>query len=169
MAVVDSIILVIIGAGALVGFIKGFVKQLATLLGLVAGLVAAKALYASVAEKVFSRITDSMTVAQVLAFIAIWVAVDSFAADEGDGSRVARLAEPLAGFRAGSAESTSAGEFAGGRYRVYRFGQYAAQSNKKERIGVILSHEVICRNILSCSKGCYGTDCEWRCGLIRNL
>ena len=75
MAVVDSIILVIIGAGALVGFIKGFVKQLATLLGLVAGLVAAKALYASVAEKVFSRITDSMTVAQVLAFIAIWVAV----------------------------------------------------------------------------------------------
>ena len=62
MAVVDSIILVIIGAGALVGFIKGFVKQLATLLGLVAGLVAAKALYASVAEKVFSRITDSMTV-----------------------------------------------------------------------------------------------------------
>ena len=150
MAVVDSIILVIIGAGALVGFIKGFVKQLATLLGLVAGLVAAKALYASVAEKVFSRITDSMTVAQVLAFIA-------------------RLAEPLAGFRAGSAESTSAGEFAGGRYRIYRFGQYAAQSNKKERIGVILSHEVICRNILSCSKGCYGTDCEWRCGLIRNL
>ena len=95
--------------------------------------------------------------------------VDSFAADEGDGSRVARLAEPLAGLRAGSAESTSAGEFAGGRYRIYRFGQYAAQSNKKERIGVILSHEVICRNILSCSKGCYGTDCEWRCGLIRNL
>ena len=172
MAVVDSIILVIIGAGALVGFIKGFVKQLATLLGLVVGLVAAKTLYASVAEKVFSRITDSMTVAQVLAFIASGASgfcVDSFAADEGDGSRVARLAEPLAGFRAGSAESTSAGEFAGGRYRIYRFGQYAAQSNKKERIGVILSHEVICRNILSCSKGCYGTDCEWRCGLIRNL
>ena len=69
MAVVDSIILVIIGAGALVGFIKGFVKQLATLLGLVAGLVAAKTLYASVAENVFSRITDSMTVAQVLAFL----------------------------------------------------------------------------------------------------
>ena len=166
MAVVDSIILVIIGAGALVGFIKGFVKQLATLLGLVAGLVAAKALYASVAEKVFSRITDSMTVAQVLAFIAIWVAVPlAFALI----ASLLTTAEPLAGFRAGSAESTSAGEFAGGRYRIYRFGQYAAQSNKKERIGVILSHEVICRNILSCSKGCYGTDCEWRCGLIRNL
>ena len=174
MAVVDSIILVIIGAGALVGFIKGFVKQLATLLGLVAGLVAAKALYASVAEKVFSRITDSMTVAQVLAFIAIWVAVPLAFALIASLLTKAMEAVSLGWLNrwlvpAGSAESTSAGEFAGGRYRIYRFGQYAAQSNKKERIGVILSHEVICRNILSCSKGCYGTDCEWRCGLIRNL
>lgn len=75
MAIIDIIILVAFGAGAVLGFMKGFVKQLASLLGLIVGLLAAKALYASVAEKVFSKVTDSMTLAQVLAFIAIWIAV----------------------------------------------------------------------------------------------
>lgn len=75
MAIIDIIILVAIGAGTVLGFMKGFIKQLASLLGLIVGLLAAKALYASVAEKVFSKVTDSMTLAQVLAFIAIWIAV----------------------------------------------------------------------------------------------
>ena len=36
---------------------------------------AAKALYATLAEKLCPAVTDSMTVAQVLAFIVIWIAV----------------------------------------------------------------------------------------------
>ena len=39
------------------------------------GLLAAKALYASLAEKLCPTITDSMTVAQILAFVIIWIAV----------------------------------------------------------------------------------------------
>lgn len=75
MNTLDIIFLAIIGLGVVLGFLKGALKQLAGLLGLVVGLLAAKALYASVAESVFSRVTDNLTVAQVLSFVAIWVAV----------------------------------------------------------------------------------------------
>lgn len=75
MTTLDIIILVVWGAGAIVGFSKGFLKQLASLLGLVAGLLIAKALYATVAERVFLPLTDSMTVAQGIAFVVIWLAV----------------------------------------------------------------------------------------------
>ena len=75
MTTLDIIILVVLGLGVLLGLLKGALKQLAGLLGLVVGLLAAKALYATMAEEVFSRVTDNMTVAQVLAFLAIWVVV----------------------------------------------------------------------------------------------
>ena len=75
VATIDIIILIVIGAGAIVGFVKGFIRQLASILGLIVGLLAAKALYASLAEKLCPTETDSMTVAQVLAFIMIWIAV----------------------------------------------------------------------------------------------
>ena len=75
VATIDIIILIVIGAGAIVGFVKGFIRQLASILGLIVGLLAAKALYASLAEKLCPTVTDSMTVAQVLAFIMIWIAV----------------------------------------------------------------------------------------------
>lgn len=75
MTTLDIIILVVWGAGAIVGFRKGFLKQLASLLGLVAGLLIAKALYATVAERVFLPLTDSLTVAQGIAFVVIWLAV----------------------------------------------------------------------------------------------
>ena len=75
MNTLDIILLALIGLGAVLGFAKGALKQLAGLLGLVVGLLAAKALYATVAKEVFSRVTDNLTVAQVLSFVAIWVAV----------------------------------------------------------------------------------------------
>lgn len=75
MATIDIIILLIIGAGAVAGFMKGFIRQLASILGLIVGLLAAKALYATLAEKLCPAVTDSMTVAQGLAFIIIWIAV----------------------------------------------------------------------------------------------
>ena len=71
MATIDIVILVIVGAGVVVGFMKGFIRQLASIVG----LLAAKALYASLAEKLCPTITDSMTVAQILAFVIIWIAV----------------------------------------------------------------------------------------------
>ena len=54
---------------------KGFIRQLASILGLIVGLLAAKALYTSLAVKLCPTVTDSMTVAQILAFVIIWIAV----------------------------------------------------------------------------------------------
>lgn len=75
MTTLDIIILIIIGAGAMVGLFKGFIRQLATIAGLIVGLIAAKALYMSLAEKLCPMVTDSMTVAQIISFILIWLAV----------------------------------------------------------------------------------------------
>ena len=75
MTTIDIIILVILGLGIILGLLKGVLKQLAGLLGLVVGLLAAKALYATVADRVFSHMTDNPTVAQLSAFLAIWVIV----------------------------------------------------------------------------------------------
>ena len=75
MTIIDIIIIVIIGVGILLGLAKGALKQLAGLLGLIVGLLAAKALYATVAQEVFSHVTANLTVAQLLAFLAIWVIV----------------------------------------------------------------------------------------------
>lgn len=75
MAIIDIIILIIIGLGAIVGAIKGFIRQLASTLGLIVGLLAAKALYTTLAEKLSPLLVESMTLAQILAFIFIWIAV----------------------------------------------------------------------------------------------
>lgn len=75
MTAIDIIILVIVGAGAVMGLFKGFIRQLATIVGLVVGLIAAKALYVSLAEKLCPALTESMTVAQVISFVMIWIAV----------------------------------------------------------------------------------------------
>ena len=75
MTTIDIIILIVIGAGAVMGLFKGVIKQLATIAGLIVGLIAAKALYMSLAEKLCPTITDSMTFAQIISFIMIWIAV----------------------------------------------------------------------------------------------
>lgn len=75
MTTFDIIIIIVIAAGAIVGYLKGFIRQLASILGLIVGLLAARALYTPLAEKLCPSVTDSMTVAQVLAFSVIWIAV----------------------------------------------------------------------------------------------
>ena len=75
MTIIDIIILIALGAGVIIGFLKGFIRQLASILGLIVGLLAAKALYTSLAVKLCPTVTDSMTVAQILAFVIIWIAV----------------------------------------------------------------------------------------------
>ena len=57
------------------GLMKGFVKQLASIVGLIAGLLVARALFASVAEKLAPVLGTSTVIAQILAFVLIWVAV----------------------------------------------------------------------------------------------
>lgn len=75
MATMDIVILVIIGIGALGGFLSGFFKQLGSILGFIIGLLAAYLLYDSLAERLHPVITGSMTVTQILSFILIWIMV----------------------------------------------------------------------------------------------
>lgn len=71
----DYVILGLIGVGAIWGLYKGFIKQLAALAGLLIGLLVAKTLYIPLAEKLSPLLNQSMTVAQIIAFILIWLAV----------------------------------------------------------------------------------------------
>ena len=75
MQVIDIIILVLLLAGAVMGFRKGFIKQLAALAGLFVGLLAAKALYSVVGEKLIGTVTSNPTFAHILAFVLIWIVV----------------------------------------------------------------------------------------------
>lgn len=75
MATIDIIILAMIGVGVIMGLMKGFVKQMASIVGLIAGLLMARALFGIVAERLAPVLGTSTTVAQVLAFILIWIAV----------------------------------------------------------------------------------------------
>ena len=93
MATIDIIILIVIGAGAIVGFVKGFIRQLASILGLIVGLMAAKALYASLAEKLCPTVTDCRT---------IDLCIDCLAIDKSNAGYFAELAESLVRKWAGS-------------------------------------------------------------------
>ena len=75
MEVIDIIILVLIGVGVIQGLMKGSLRQLAFIVGLVAGLLLARALFGTVAEQLAPALGTSITIAQILAFILIWVAV----------------------------------------------------------------------------------------------
>ena len=60
MTTIDIIILIALGAGVIVGFMKGFIRQLASILGLIVGLLAAKALYTSLAVKLCPTVVASV-------------------------------------------------------------------------------------------------------------
>lgn len=57
------------------GLVRGFVKQLASIVGLLVGLLMARALFAQVGESLAPTLGTSTTVAQMLAFVLIWVLV----------------------------------------------------------------------------------------------
>lgn len=75
MTTIDIIILVLLGIGLVSGFMRGFLKQLASIVGLIAGLLVARALFVMVGEKLAPQIGVSVTMAQVISFVAIWVAI----------------------------------------------------------------------------------------------
>ena len=108
MTIIDIILLVVIGAGAVIGFIKGFIRQLASILGLIVGLLA--------------DVCPDIGVCCYLDSGSVVVPAGSGFADEGDGSSLARLAESLAGCRTGRVEVSAAGESAYLCCRVYRLG-----------------------------------------------
>ena len=64
MAIIDIIILVLIGIGTIWGVTKGFLRQLASLIGLIVGLVVARALFAEVGDWGVSTIGVRGTIAQ---------------------------------------------------------------------------------------------------------
>ena len=74
MEVIDIIILVLIGIGAISGLMRGSIKQLAQIVGFVAGLLLARGMFGVVAEQLAPAL-GSITIAQILSFILIWVAV----------------------------------------------------------------------------------------------
>ena len=75
MEVIDIIILVLIGIGAISGLMRGSIKQLAQIVGFVAGLLLARGMFGVVAEQLAPALGTSITIAQILSFIFISVAV----------------------------------------------------------------------------------------------
>lgn len=75
MKTIDLLILLVIGAGAVKGYLQGGVKLLVSMVGLIVGLYIARLLYMPLAEKLCPAVSSSMTFNQVLAFIIVWVAV----------------------------------------------------------------------------------------------
>lgn len=73
MGLIDILILIVIGVGAIQGLLKGFIHQLLSMAAFVAGFIAARMLYVSVAEKLTLFLPDvSSVILQFVAFIAIW-------------------------------------------------------------------------------------------------
>ncbi len=126
MATIDIIILAMIGVGVIMGLMKGFVKQMASIVGLIAGLLMARALFGIVAERLAPVLGTSTTVAQVLAFILIWVAVPlgfAFVAsfvDKSIGCCAPGMAEPLVRQRIGSIEVYDTDRVSYSCDRIYR-------------------------------------------------
>ena len=97
VATIDIIILIVIGAGAIVGFVKGFIRQLASILGLIVGLLAAKTLYAG-----FNDSCASVGFYHDLDCRTIDLCIDCLAIDKSNAGYFVELVESLVRKWAGS-------------------------------------------------------------------
>ncbi len=110
MTTIDIIILIALGLGVIVGFMKGFIRQLAPILGLIVGLLAAKALYTSLAVKLCPTLTDSYDsgantgICHYLDGCSANLYIGGFSIDQGIGGGFAWLAQSHAWSRARSFE-----------------------------------------------------------------
>ena len=75
MTTLDLIIVIVLGVGGVIGFMKGLIKQVASMVGLVAGLLVARALFGVVGEKLAVEVGMSATFGQIVAFLLIWIVV----------------------------------------------------------------------------------------------
>ena len=75
MLVLDWILLALLAFGAIKGWRKGFVKQIISLVAFFVGLLVAKASYAMLGGVLSPYLNDHTTIANIVAFILIWIAV----------------------------------------------------------------------------------------------
>lgn len=71
----DWIILIVIAAGAFIGWQKGFLKQLTSFVGFFVGLLLACLLYHALGDKLAPALGTSATLGHFFAFIILWIAV----------------------------------------------------------------------------------------------
>jgi membrane protein required for colicin V production len=76
MELIDLVVLVIVGIGALRGFLRGFIRQLASIAGWIAGFLIAGALHPIVTEILFSYFPDiSVDTLRIVSFVVIWLMI----------------------------------------------------------------------------------------------
>ena len=103
MTTIDIIILIALGAGVIVGFMKGFIRQLASILGLIVGLLAAKAGICHYLDRCTANLY-----------------IGGFSINQGIGGGFTWLAESHAWSRARSFEISFIGELGYLCHSVYR-------------------------------------------------
>lgn len=75
MLVLDWILLALLAFGTIKGWRKGLVKQIISLVAFFVGLLVAKACYAMLGGVLSPYLNDHTTIANIIAFILIWIAV----------------------------------------------------------------------------------------------
>ena len=75
MLVLDWILLALMAFGAVKGWRRGFVRQILSLVAFFVGLLVAKACYTMLGGVLSPYLNDHTTVANIVAFILIWIAV----------------------------------------------------------------------------------------------
>ena len=122
MTTIDIIILIIIGAGVVAGFMKGFIRQLASILG----FAGSKGFVCNVGGEALSGcdgLDDGCTGIGFYCHLdrcSADIHVSGVLADESDGSHLTGVAEPLAGKWIGSTQISVANEPCDLCDRVYR-------------------------------------------------
>ncbi len=75
MGILDIILWALIAIGVIEGLLKGVLKQIAWIVGLIVGLLVARGLYSMLGETVAPMVGVPVTIANILAFILIWIIV----------------------------------------------------------------------------------------------
>ncbi|MDO4949537.1 MAG: CvpA family protein [Bacteroidales bacterium] len=75
MGTLDIILWVLIAIGVIEGLLKGALKQVAWIVGLIVGLLVARGLYSMVGATIAPMVGVPITIANILAFILIWIIV----------------------------------------------------------------------------------------------
>ena len=75
MLIIDWILLALLLVGAIKGWRQGFLRQLISLGAFFVGLFVAKMCYSALGEIISPHLNDNTKMANILAFIAIWIVV----------------------------------------------------------------------------------------------
>lgn len=126
MTTIDIIILIALGAGVIVGFMKGFIRQLASILGLIVGAIGSKSFVHLTGCEVMpygDRLHDcgaDIGICHYLDRCAANLYIGGFSINQGIGGGFTWLAESHAWSRARSFEISFIGELGYLCHSVYR-------------------------------------------------